>query len=127
MAWVLASLKKCCHELFPDSNRLGTLRRLEKKIDTNVADGFPGYVIDEKQRNFTGGGISSSMDLALRILELTEGTTAAQRSQFLNEYSPEPSVQLGSPDTAPPRLVQQLGNGPFVSILGEAVDRLLKI
>ena len=53
-----------------------------------VQDGFPRYVVD---RNLvTGGGISSGLDEALKIISLVAGVDVAQEVQLTAQYYPCP-------------------------------------
>lgn len=58
--------------------------------DVTVADGHPRFVIDRNR--LTGGGISSGLDEALKLIELMSGTAAAQGVQQTTQYYPDPPV-----------------------------------
>jgi cyclohexyl-isocyanide hydratase len=70
-----------------------------------LVPGFPRWHIDEEKRRFSGGGISSSLDLALRLVELLAGKHAAETTQLSNQYAPAPPVSAGDPTEASPELV----------------------
>jgi transcriptional regulator GlxA family with amidase domain len=55
-----------------------------------VADGHPRFVQDGNV--LTGGGISSCLDEALKLIELLAGTEAACDVQRSTQYYPEPPV-----------------------------------
>ena len=65
----------------------------------------PRWLVDEPRKRFTGGGISSSLDLALRLVELIAGVETAQSTQLSNQYAPSPPVHAGDPTEASPELV----------------------
>ena len=70
-----------------------------------VVPGYPRWHVDEARRRFSGGGVSSSLDLALRLIELIDGPVAAESSQLRTQYAPHPPVQAGDPAEASPELV----------------------
>lgn len=70
-----------------------------------VVPGYPRWLVDEPRKRFTGGGISSSLDLALRLVELIAGVDTAQSTQLANQYAPSPPVHAGDPTEASPDLV----------------------
>jgi putative intracellular protease/amidase len=52
------------------------------------------------RRIITAAGVSSGIDMALRLLELLAGRTAAEAAQLLIEYDPAPPFDCGSPAKA---------------------------
>jgi len=48
------------------------------------------------QRIITAAGVSSGIDMALRLLELLVDRKAAQAAQLLIEYDPQPPFDAGS-------------------------------
>ncbi|MFE2408452.1 hypothetical protein ACFXDE_08920 [Kitasatospora sp. NPDC059408] len=50
---------------------------------------------------FTAAGVSSGIDMALRLAELTAGRTAAEAFQLAIEYDPQPPFDAGSYAKAP--------------------------
>lgn len=48
------------------------------------------------QRIITAAGVSAGIDMALRLLELLVGRDAAEASQLMIEYDPEPPVDSGN-------------------------------
>lgn len=105
--------------------QLGNLMLLERKFGIRVAEGFPRGIFDDKQKIFTGGGVSSSIDLALELLIKMDMREAAQVGQLINQYAPAPPINAGDPSTAPADLVRKLSGGPFVENMRMAVERLL--
>lgn len=55
-----------------------------------VADGTPRFVIDRNR--VTGGGISSGLDEALKLVELLSSYQVAQAIQRTTQYYPDPPV-----------------------------------
>ena len=68
-----------------------------QKVD--VVDGNPRFV--QSGNRLTGGGISSGLDEALRLIEILAGTGAAMSVQATTQYFPVPPVQ-GSIPASPP-------------------------
>jgi transcriptional regulator GlxA family with amidase domain len=60
-----------------------------------VADGHPRFVLDRNR--LTGGGISSGLDEALMLIQLLQGTVAAQQVQQQTQYYPDPPVSSAIP------------------------------
>lgn len=60
-----------------------------------VADGNPRFVLDRDR--MTGGGISSGLDEALMLIQLLQGTVAAQEVQQNTQYYPNPPVSSEIP------------------------------
>ncbi len=53
----------------------------------------------------TAAGVSSGIDMALTLVAEEFGADAAQLTQLLIEYDPQPPFDAGSPDKAPPLIV----------------------
>ena len=57
----------------------------------------PQRVVEHlEQRIITAAGVSSGIDMALRLLELLVDRTAAEASQLLIEYDPQPPFDCGA-------------------------------
>jgi transcriptional regulator GlxA family with amidase domain len=54
----------------------------------------------------TAAGVSSGIDMALRLVQRMHGDEAAQAIQLGIEYDPEPPFDAGSPEKAPPAIVE---------------------
>lgn len=54
---------------------------------------------------FTAAGVSSGIDMALTLVAEEFGADAAQLTQLLIEYDPQPPFHSGSPDKAPSIIV----------------------
>jgi len=53
----------------------------------------------------TAAGVSSGIDMCLRLIQVMYGDEAAQAVQLGIEYDPQPPVDAGSPDKAPQAIV----------------------
>jgi cyclohexyl-isocyanide hydratase len=60
------------------------------KYRVRVAEGLPRFVLDRNR--LTGGGISSGLDEAFKLVELLAGYEAAQAIQRTTQYYPCPPV-----------------------------------
>jgi putative intracellular protease/amidase len=61
----------------------------------------PDRVVEHlPQRIITAAGVSSGIDMALRLVELLVDREAAQTAQLLIEYDPQPPFDSGSPTKA---------------------------
>jgi putative intracellular protease/amidase len=56
----------------------------------------------------TGAGVSAGLDLALALVQKLRPLAFAQAVQLLAEYAPEPPLDSGTPDRAPPAVVAQV-------------------
>jgi len=65
-------------------------------------------VVDGKL--ITAAGVTAGIDGALRVAALLRGDRAAQEIQLYLEYAPEPPFQSGTPETAPPAIVNNVKN-----------------
>jgi transcriptional regulator GlxA family with amidase domain len=54
----------------------------------------------------TAAGVSSGIDMALRLVQLAYGDEVAQAVQLGIEYDPDPPVDAGSPEKAPEPIVE---------------------
>lgn len=84
------------------------LRLLAEKYGLDIPDGYPRYLIDKEAKVFTGGGISSSIDLALDIVLKFQGLDTAQKTQLFIQYQPHPPVHAGDPEHAPEHITKDL-------------------
>lgn len=60
------------------------------------------------QRIITAAGVSSGIDMALRLMELLFDRTAAEASQLMIEYDPQPPFDAGSVDKAAPEVTDRV-------------------
>jgi cyclohexyl-isocyanide hydratase len=70
---------------------------LRKHPHVTVVPGHPRFHLDRDR--LTGGGVSSGLDEALKLIELLTDTATAQRVQQTTQYYPEPPVQSEIPNT----------------------------
>ena len=66
-----------------------------------------GRVVRDRNR-FTGGGVTAGIDFGLTLAAELWGETTAMAIQLGLEYAPAPPFAAGTPDTAPPEVVQLL-------------------
>jgi cyclohexyl-isocyanide hydratase len=59
-------------------------------------------------RLITTGGVTAGIDGSLLLVALLRGETVAQETQLDMAYDPQPQFHAGSPDTAPPEVVQTM-------------------
>jgi putative intracellular protease/amidase len=62
----------------------------------------------EQGKVITAAGVSSGIDMALRLAELVAGAETAQAIQLSIEYDPQPPFDAGSPERAPAAIVDRL-------------------
>lgn len=74
----------------------------------------------ESGKIVTAAGVSSGIDMALRLVQLMHGDEAAQAVALGIEYDPVPPVDAGSPDKAPPTVVE-LVRAAFAAREGQAL------
>jgi transcriptional regulator GlxA family with amidase domain len=92
-AGVLDGLRATTHWLFFDQLReFGAEPTLERVVEQ-------GKVI-------TAAGVSSGIDMALRLVQVVAGDDIAQAIQLSIEYDPQPPFDAGSPHKAPDPIVQ---------------------
>lgn len=100
---------------------------LELFPTVSVVPGYPRWHLDEEKKRFSGGGISSSIDLALRLVEVVAGRDAAETAQLRNQYAPQPPVHAGDPTEASPELLVRVtqSQAGFNAGLVAAVNKVL--
>jgi transcriptional regulator GlxA family with amidase domain len=92
-AGILEGLRATTHWLFFDKLReYGAEPTLERVV--------------EQGKVMTAAGVSSGIDMALRLVQLTAGDDVAQAVQLSIEYDPQPPVDAGSPAKAPERIIR---------------------
>jgi putative intracellular protease/amidase len=92
-AGVLDGLEATTHWL-----ELGLLKRLGARPTSKR--------VVEQGKVITAAGVSSGIDMALVLASHVAGEQFAQGIQLLIEYDPQPPFDAGSPDKAPPEVVQ---------------------
>ena len=105
---------------------LNILQRFPKiHVDTNS---YPRYLVDPDTHCFSGGGVSSSIDLALELVLLIKGKEAAEAAQLAVQYAPGPPVNSGDPSTASSCLVKKMREHQakqFLVPIAEATGKVL--
>lgn len=66
-----------------------------------------GRVVVDRNR-VTGAGVTSGIDMALRIAAMLYGDDMAREIQLRLEYCPEPPFTCGQPETAPAEIVERV-------------------
>jgi cyclohexyl-isocyanide hydratase len=61
-------------------------------------------VVDSK--HVTAAGVTAGIDGALRVAAILRGDRVAQEIQLAIEYAPEPPFDSGTPETAPPEVLE---------------------
>jgi transcriptional regulator GlxA family with amidase domain len=92
-AGILEGLRATTHWLFFDQ-----LREFG-------AEPTPERVV-EQGKVITAAGVSSGIDMALRLVQLIAGDEVAQAVQLSIEYDPQPPLDAGSPAKAPQPIVE---------------------
>jgi putative intracellular protease/amidase len=69
----------------------------------------------------TSAGVSSGIDMALRLVQLIHGSEVAQAVQLGLEYDPDPPFDGGSPDKTTPEIVD-LVRGVFTAREAEVLE-----
>jgi len=67
-----------------------------------------GERVVQEGKVITAAGVSSGIDMALRLAEHVAGADVAQAIQLAIEYDPQPPFDAGSPEKAPPEIVERL-------------------
>jgi cyclohexyl-isocyanide hydratase len=90
-----------------------------------VAAGYPRWVIHKNR--FSGGGISSSIDLALELVSLLAGPTQSMTAQLSVQYAPSPPFASGDPSQAPPEVTATVlqSQQDFLAIVRQAVEKVI--
>lgn len=83
-----------------------TYAELEAHGATAVAD---RVVEHAEQRIITAAGVSSGIDMAIRLTELLLDDTAAQAAQLLVEYDPQPPFDAGAPGKVSREVLRRAG------------------
>jgi transcriptional regulator GlxA family with amidase domain len=73
----------------------------------------------EDGKTITAAGVSAGIDMALHLVGREAGTKVAQAVQLGIEYDPQPPFDAGSPEKAPPEIVEA------VTALAESRDEWL--
>ena len=92
-AGILDGLRATTHWLFFDKlHEFGAEPTLERVV--------------EQGKVMTAAGVSSGIDMALRLVQVSAGDDVAQAVQLSIEYDPQPPVDAGSPAKASEQIIQ---------------------
>ena len=111
--------------------------QLRRFPNITVPEGYPRILIDQKgdQYRFSGGGISSTIDLALALVQHISGPKIAAKAQLSAQYAPKPTINFGDPYDASQGMVEESGlvkvvrNGQqefLIDPTAEAVSKVLE-
>lgn len=109
-------------------SQLHNLSLLKEKYGITVdQDHYPRYLIDAEKKRFSGGGISSSIDLALELTRQVVDNKTSQTAQLFIQYAPGPPNQSGDPSQAPPEITKEVTamEEGYTANINEAVLKLL--
>ena len=91
-------------------------------------DCYPRSKICPEQGRFSGGGVSSAIDLALELVELLGSKEIAEAADLAIQYAPDPPVKSGDPSQASPELVEKmraLQQTRFIQPISDATDLIV--
>ncbi|NER50615.1 MAG: hypothetical protein F6J92_28895 [Symploca sp. SIO1A3] len=90
------------------------IEELRRFPNITVPEGYPRVLINtevggEKKVCFSGGGVSSSLDLALALVNhlSNDDPLVAQKAQLKSQYSPNPIINFGDPSEASQGMVEE--------------------
>jgi transcriptional regulator GlxA family with amidase domain len=80
-----------------------------KELEAHRATAVPDRVVEHlDKRIITSAGVSSGIDMALRVVELLVDSTAAEAAQLMIEYDPQPPFDSGALAKASPTTVERV-------------------
>lgn len=90
-------------------------------------DRYPRGIIDQEKQIFSGGGVSSSIDLSLDLIDEIKGQETCEMVALSNQYAPDPPYRSGNPSEAPPRITAQLRKAQegFTRTMREATEKVI--
>jgi len=78
------------------------------ELEATGATPVPTRVVEHLDRRIiTAAGVSSGIDMALRLLELLFDRTAAEAAQLMIEYDPQPPFDAGAADKVSAEVLQR--------------------
>jgi cyclohexyl-isocyanide hydratase len=109
-------------------SQLENLKLLAEKYNLVIPPGYPRGLIDSEHKIFTGGGVSSSIDLALMLIEHIKQKSAAESAQLFIQYAPDPGIHSGDPSQASKATLESVTSqiAPLTKDFFDAVQRLLE-
>jgi transcriptional regulator GlxA family with amidase domain len=70
-----------------------------RELEAHGATATPQRVVEHLDRRIiTAAGVSSGIDMAIRLVELLVDDVAARAAQLMIEYDPQPPFDAGAPD-----------------------------
>ena len=76
---------------------------------------------------FSGGGVSSSIDLSLELINRIRGQETCETVQLANQYAPDPPYRSGNPSEAPTKITENLRKAqiPFTEQIRKATEQVI--
>jgi cyclohexyl-isocyanide hydratase len=109
-------------------SQLENLSMLSDKYGISVdCNNYPRFLIEENQKRFSGGGISSSIDLALELVKRIVDNKTSEMAQLYIQYAPSPPNQSGDPSQASPEITKEarINEASYTAYMKEAVMELI--
>jgi cyclohexyl-isocyanide hydratase len=109
-------------------SQLENLSMLSDKYGISVdCNNYPRFLIEENQKRFSGGGISSSIDLALELVKRIVDNKTSEMAQLYIQYAPSPPNQSGDPSQAPSEITKEAitNEATYTAHMKEAVMELI--
>ncbi len=78
----------------------------EPLIALGIEPSYERVCIDRNR--ITGGGVTAGIDFALQVIAEIKGQDAAEFTQLVLEYDPQPTMNSGHPRSARPEIVEQI-------------------
>ncbi len=78
----------------------------EPLIALGVEPSYDRVCVDRNR--ITGGGVTAGIDFALQVIAELKGQDAAEFTQLVLEYDPQPTMNSGHPRSARPEIVAQV-------------------
>ncbi|MFC3943561.1 DJ-1/PfpI family protein [Pseudomonas gingeri NCPPB 3146 = LMG 5327] len=78
----------------------------EPLIALGIEPSYERVCVDRNR--ITGGGVTAGIDFALQVIAELKGQDAAEFTQLVLEYDPQPTMHSGNPRTARPEIVAQI-------------------
>jgi cyclohexyl-isocyanide hydratase len=78
----------------------------EPLIALGIEPSYERVCVDRNR--ITGGGVTAGIDFALQVIAELKGQEAAEFTQLVLEYDPQPTMNSGHPRSARPEIVAQI-------------------
>jgi len=92
--------------------------------EVKVVEGYPRFVLDGNR--LTGGGVSSGIDAAIKMVSVLAGDEVAKLIQLLVQYNPQPMFEGGDPNYAEVHTLAD-GNAFMCAIQATRYQQIQKI